>query len=150
MAVLQNTYGAEIAKGYPGMEADGELSNIVSLVLEGTEACEFGRPVYDGALDRGCDLTVEAGKLRGFAIAHKGLPVTSERVADTYAPNDTIAVKERGKIWVQSATAATKRAAVYVTAAGVVTATASGNVAAEGWQFDDTITAAGLVRIVRR
>lgn len=147
--VTQSTFSEDIAGGFPGMEADGELSNIISRHLEGATACAFGRPVYQGAADRGCDLTVDANLL-GFAVARKGLPVTTVRAADTFAPGDTIPIKERGKIWVTSASAATKGEAVYVTAGGAVTHTSGGNTAAPGWEFDDTIAVAGVVRIVRR
>lgn len=147
--VTQSTFSEDIALGFPGMEADGELSNIISRNLEGDTACAFGRPVYQGAADRGVDLTVDAN-LIGFAIARKGLPVTADRAADTYAPGDTIPVKERGKIWVTCTTAAAKNAQVYVTSAGAITNSSSGNTAAPGWKFDDTITGAGVVRIVRR
>jgi len=149
MAVVQNTFGENIALGYPGMEADGELSNIMSVVLEGATACAFGRPVYKGSADRCGSLTVSAN-LRGFSIAHKGNVVTTARAADTYAPGDTIPVKNRGKIWVASTTAAAKDDPVYVTSAGAVTNVSTSNTAATGWVFDDTITAAGNVRIVRR
>lgn len=149
MAVLQSTFSEDIPYGYPGMEADGELSNIISLTLEGSTPCEFGRPVYRGSADRGCDLTVDAN-LRGFALANKGLPVTEDRDADTYAPGDTIRVKERGKIWVTCSTAAADGEQVYVTAGGAVTHTSGGNTIATGWFFDDTISVAGLVRIARR
>lgn len=147
--VTQSTFSEDIAFGFPGMEADGELSNIVSRNLEGATACAFGRPVYQGADDRGVTLVVSAA-LVGFAIARKGLPVTADRAADTFAPGDTLPVKERGKIWVTSATAADKGDPVYVTAGGAVTASSGGNTAATGWEFDDTITAGGIVRIVRR
>lgn len=147
--VLQTTFSEDIPGGFPGMEADGEGSNIISLTLEGDTDCEFGRPVYRGTADRGCDLTVDAN-LRGFAIAAKGLPVTADRPADVYAPGDTVAVKERGKIWVTSATDTTAGAQVYVTSAGAVTKTSGGNTAATGWFFDDSISTGGVVRIVRR
>jgi hypothetical protein len=149
MAVLQSTFGEDIPGGFAGMEADGELSNIISRTLEGDTACEFGRPVYRGTDDRGCDLTVDANLL-GFAIARKGLPVTSDRAADTYAPGDTVAIKERGKIWVTSTTVTADGGQVYVTSAGAISNSSSGNTAATGWFFDDTLTAAGVVRIVRR
>ncbi|MFS0771047.1 hypothetical protein [Sphingomonas sp. 1P08PE] len=149
MAVLQNSFADDIATGYPGMEADGELSSIISRTLEAGPACAFGRPVYQGANDRGVTLTVSAD-LMGFALTNRFLVVTADRPVDAYAPGDTVRVKNRGKLWVQSTTATTDRAQVYITAAGAVTATASGNTAAAGWQFDDTIAAAGVVRIVRR
>lgn len=149
MGVTQSTFVEDIPGGYAGLEADGELSNAVSRHLEGENACAFGRPVYQGSNDRGVVLTVSAD-LVGFAIARKGLPVTEDRAADTFAPGDTLPVKERGKIWVTSTTTATKGQQVYVTSAGAITNSAGGNTAATGWEFDDTITVAGLVRIVRR
>lgn len=145
----QTTFSEDIPGGFAGMEADGELSNIISRTLEGETACEFGRPVYVGSDDRGCTLTVSADLL-GFAIARKGLPVTADRAADTFAPGDTIPIKNRGKIWVDSSTVASNNTQVYVTSAGLVSNSSGGNTAATGWFFDDTITAAGVVRIVRR
>jgi hypothetical protein len=150
MAVLQSTFVEDIPNGYPGMEADGELSNIISLTLEGATACAFGRPVYKGSADRGCSLTVGAN-LRGFAIARKAsYAVTTARAADTFIPGDTIPVKNRGKIWVTASVAVAKDDQVYVTSAGVITNVSTSNTIATGWFFDDTITAAGVVRIVRR
>lgn len=148
---LQTTFSEDIPYGFAGMEADGEGSNIISRTLEGATDCEFGRPVYRGSADKGCDLTVGSGDLYGFAIAMKGLPLTADRPADVYAPGDTVAIKERGKIWVTCATAAADGAAVYVTSAGAVSnSSGGGNVAATGWVFEDTISTGGLVRIVRR
>lgn len=149
--VLQSTFSEDIPYGFAGMEADGELSNIISRTLEGDTACAFGRPVYRGTDDKGCDLSVDAGLL-GFAIAQKGLPVTSDRAADTYAPGDTVAIKERGKIWVTvDSNGATDGAQVYVvTATGVISSSSGSATAATGWFFEDTRSGAGLVRIVRR
>ncbi|KQX18408.1 MULTISPECIES: structural cement protein Gp24 [unclassified Sphingomonas] len=150
MAVLQNSFSEDIPYGYAGMEADGELSNIITRTLEGDTACAFGRPVYRGTADKGVTLTVSAA-LMGFAIARKGLPVTSGRAADTFAPGDNVPIKERGKIWVTSAATTTDGAQVYVTSAGAVTSSSGGNTAATGWFFEDTLASApGLVRIVRR
>lgn len=149
MAVLQSTFSEDIPHGYAGMDADGELANVISRTLEGSTDCEFGRPVYAGSDDRGVTLTVSAA-IKGFALARKGLPVTADRPADVYAPGDTVAVKERGKIWVACTTAAANDAQVYVTSAGAITNSSGGNTAATGWFFDDTISEAGVVRIVRR
>lgn len=149
MPTLQSTFSEDIPGGFAGMDADGELSNIISRVLEGSTDCEFGRPVYRGSADRGVTLTVSAS-LMGFALARKGLPLTSDRPADVYAPDDTIAVKERGKIWVTSTTVAADGAQVYVTSGGAISNSSGGNTAATGWFFDDTISAPGVVRIVRR
>jgi hypothetical protein len=149
MAVVQNNFVQDIPFGYPGMEADGELSNIETRTLEGATPCPFGAPVFKGVADRGCSLTVSAN-LIGFAIAHKGNVVTANRAADVYAPGDTLPVKNRGKIWVNSTVAANKDDPVYLTSAGAVTNVSTSNTAAAGWVFDDTIAAAGVVRIVRR
>jgi hypothetical protein len=149
MVAVQTTFSEDIPYGYAGMDADGSLSNILSRHLEGATACEFGRPVYQGTADKGVTLVVSAA-LIGFALARTGLPVTEDRAADTYAPGDTLPVKERGVIWVDCATSANNGAQVYVTAAGAVTATSGGNTAATGWFFEDTISAPGIVRIARR
>lgn len=149
MPTLQSTFSEDIPYGFAGMEADGEGSNIISRTLEGSTDCEFGRPCYRGSNDKGVTLTVSAA-LMGFAIAQKGLPLTADRPADVYAPGDTIALKERGKIWVSCSTAAADGAQVYVTSAGAVSNSSGGNTAATGWFFEDTISVAGVVRIVRR
>lgn len=151
MAVVQSTFSEDIPVGYAGMEADGELSNIISRTLEGSTDCPFGAPVYRGSADKGVTLSVSAA-LMGFALAQKGLPLTADRPADVYAPGDTIAIKERGKIWVSvDSNGATDGAQVYVvTATGVITSSSSSATAATGWFFEDTRSGAGLVRIVRR
>lgn len=150
MAVLQDTFGEDIPVGYPGMEADGELSNIVTGTLEGDDNAPFGAPLFQGDDDRGVTLEVSSA-LIGFAIARTGLPVTADRPADHFAPSDNVPIKERGKIWVTSATAANRRQPVYITSGGAISSSSGGgNTAAPGWVFDDTIGAPGLVRIVRR
>lgn len=146
---VQDTFVEDIPLGYAGMEADGELSNTVSRHLEGNDAAPFGAPMYRGAGDRGVVLTVSANFV-GFAVSRKGMPVTADRAADTFAPGDTLPVKERGKIWVNSSTVANKGEPVYVTPAGLITNSSGGNTAAPEWEFDDTIAVAGLVRVVRR
>jgi hypothetical protein len=150
MPVMQTNFAEDYAKGYAGMEADGELSNIITRTLEGATDAPFGIPVYRGAADKGCTLTVSAALL-GFAIAQKGLPVTADRPADHYAPGDNVAIKERGKIWVYADGACTDGAQVYAkTATGVVSPASGSGTAATGWFFEDTTTGPGLVRIVRR
>lgn len=150
MPVVQNNFSEDIPFGYAGMEADGELSNIITGTLEGDDECPFGAPVYQGTADRGVVLTVSAN-LVGFALAQKGLPLTADRPADHYAPKDNVAIKERGKLWVSCDAGATKGGQVYVkTATGVVSSASGSGTAATGWEFDDTTTGAGLVRIVRR
>ena len=149
MAVFQTNFSDDIAVPYAGSPGNGELSNDISLHLEGSTACAFGRPVYRGTADKGATLTVSAN-LRGFALRQQGLVETSDRPADSYAPGDTMAVSERGTIYVTTAVTVTDGQQVYVTDAGAVTNVSTDNTAATGWFFDQTITAAGRVMIARR
>lgn len=148
MAVLQNSFGEDIQVGYPGMEADGELSNIITRTLE-TGTVGFGKAVYQGTADRGA-VTTPSANLLGFTIANPGLPVTATRPADTYAAKDSLRVKNRGKIWVLAGAAVNDRDPVFVTNAGAITNVSTGNTAATGWEFDDTAASGSPVRIVRR
>lgn len=148
MAVLQSTFGEDIPNGYPGMEADGELSNIITRTIE-SASVGFGKAVYGGTNDRGC-VTTPSADLLGFTIARKGLPLTAARAADTFVQGDNVPIKNRGKIWVTSAVAVADRDQVYVTSGGAITNVSTSNTIATGWFFDDTIAAAGIVRIVRR
>lgn len=148
MAVIQNNFPDEIVGGFPGMEADGELSNIITRTLE-SSSVGFGKAVYQGAGDRGA-VTTPSANLLGFTIKNPFLPITSARAADTYAKGDNLRIKNRGKIWVTVASDVTPRAPVYVTATGEITATSGGNQAATGWEFDDTAKSGNVARIVRR
>lgn len=149
MAVLQNTFGEDPAYGFPGMEADGELSNIITRTLE-SASCAFGKAVYRGTNDRGAVTTPAAGTLLGFTIANKGLPVTSDRAADTFIAKDNLRIKNRGKIWVLPSVNVVDGEQVYITPAGLITNVSSSNVIATGWEFDDTALSGSPVRIVRR
>lgn len=148
MAVVQSSFGEDPAFGYPGMEADGELSNIITRTLESASVA-FGKAVFSGTDDRGC-VTTPSGNLLGFTIARKGLPVTSTRAADTFVTGDNVPIKNRGKIWVTAGEAVTDRAQVYITPAGAIVDTSTSNQIADGWFFDDTAANGAPVRIVRR
>lgn len=149
MAVLQNSFGEDIPVGYAGMEADGELSNIITRTLE-SATCGFGKAVFRGVNDRGAVTTPTEGKLLGFTIANTGLPVTAVRAADTFIAKDNLRIKNRGKIWVLAGAAVADGDPVYVTSAGAITNVEGTNIAATGWEFDDTAASGALARIVRR
>jgi hypothetical protein len=149
MAVTQSTFGEDITLGFPGMEADGELSNIITRTLE-SATCGFGKAVYRGADDRGVVTTPASGALMGFTIANPSLPLTTGRAADTYIQGDSLRIKNRGKIWVTAGEAVTDGAQVYVTSAGAIVDTSTSNTIADGWFFDDTAASGAPVRIVRR
>jgi hypothetical protein len=148
MAVLQSTFGDEPAFGFPGMEADGELSNIITRTLE-SASCGFGKAVYRGTNDRGA-VTTPSADLYGFTIHNKGLPVTAARAADTFIQGDNLRIKNRGKIWVTAGEDVTDGAQVYVTSGGAIVDTSTSNTIATGWVFDDTALSGAPVRIVRR
>lgn len=149
MPAIQTVYNEDIAFGLPGAAANGELSNDISLHLEGATDCAFGRPVYRGVADKGATLVVSAA-IRGFALRSQSLPETSTRAQDSYGNGDTMVVRERGAIWVTSTTSAADGDQVYVTAGGAITNVVGANTIATGWVFDQTIAAAGVVIIVRR
>jgi hypothetical protein len=90
------------------------------------------------------------GTLYGFTIADHGLVVTATRPADTYAQSDNVGIQNRGTIWVDCSTACADGEQVYVTPAGLITNSAAGNVIAPEWFFQETLAAAGIVRIARR
>ena len=148
MAVIQSTFTENLDAIYPGMDASGELSNIITRTLE-SASVGFGKAVYAGTADSGASTTVSA-RLLGFTLADKGLPVTAGRAADTYILGDNLAVKNRGAVGVAVSVAVADGDPVYVTPAGLITNVASGNTAAAGWEFLDTLAAAGNGRIVRR
>lgn len=54
MAIVQDTFNAAPAKGFPGMVVNGETSNRFSRTCESAAGIAFGAPVWRGAADRGC------------------------------------------------------------------------------------------------
>ena len=54
MPELQTTYSETVAAGYPGMVADGETSNRISLSIETSTGIGFGKAVYTGSGGNGC------------------------------------------------------------------------------------------------
>ncbi|WP_310533144.1 hypothetical protein [Novosphingobium sp.] len=148
MAVLQSTFGETYDKGYAGMDASGELSNIITRTLESASVA-FGKALYAGTADNQA-VTTPSARLLGFALADKSLPVTSTRAADTFITGDNVAIKNRGSIWVSVSVAVADGDLVYVTNAGVITNVSTSNTLATGWEFQDTLAAAGIGRIVRR
>lgn len=54
MPELQTTYSETVAAGYPGMVANGETSNRISLSIETAGGIGFGKAVYTGSGGNGC------------------------------------------------------------------------------------------------
>ena len=147
MAVVQSTYSTAIPNGYPGMVANGETSNRLTRSCEDAAGLAFGAPCFRGATDHGCTGTPAAGKFLGIAIANAGVITTSPTAAvDTYGQRGSVGILNRGVIWVNTSVAVNQGDAAYVTSGGLITNSAGVNTAIPAI-FDDTIGAAGLVRL---
>lgn len=155
MAELQTTYSNTIAKGYPGMIANGETSNRISRTCETAAGIGFGQPVYRGSGDHGCVLTVGTlATFLGWAIATAGQGLLAGQDADEYQQYDNVPILTLGAIYVNVKGAVTDGAAITVGtgggAADLIGATAADAThIATGWIADETITD-GLCRIVKR
>lgn len=155
MAELQTTYSDNLAKGYPGMVANGETSNRISRTCETAAGIGFGQPVYRGTGDHGCTLTVGTlATFLGWSIAQHGQALLAGQDADEYQQYDTVAILTSGAIYVNVKGAVTDGAAITVGtgggAADLIGATAADAThIATGWIADETVTD-GLCRIVKR
>lgn len=152
MAFVQTSYSNDIPFGYAGMVANQETSNRISRIVEDAAGIAFGRAAFRGANARGVTGTPSATTFVGITMSSAGRTATSfpSTNADLVWPQtSTVGILETGVIWVNCSTAATAGGTVYVTSAGLFSNSASGNTALPAnVSFDDTITAAGLVRVL--
>lgn len=150
MAIVQNDYTDAFAPGVAGQIANGETSNRVSRTVEDAAGIGFGKPVFRGTGDHGITATASAN-LVGITIANYApAPATDGTFSDTYVEGATAAVLTQGVIWVVAGEAVTAGAAAYVTAAGAIVDTATGNTALTGWVFDQAAASGALVRLAKR
>lgn len=155
MAELQTTYSDNLAKGYPGMIANGETRNVISRTCETAAGIGFGQPVWRGTGDHGCTLTVGTlATFLGWAVAHHGQPILAGQDADEYQQYDNVNILPLGAIFVNVKGAVSDGAPITVGtgggAADLIGATAADAThIATGWIADETVTD-GLCRIVRR
>ena len=149
MAVVQTDFSEDIAKGFPGMIANGETSNRISRTCADAGGIPFGVPVYEGSDPHTCTRTPAAGKLLGITIAHQCLGLLAGQTADEYAQYDNVAIMTLGAIFVTAGEAVTARAPAYDTGSAIVD-TVSTNTALTGWQFDEAAANADIVKLVRR
>ena len=153
MAVLQSTYSDNLAKGYPGMVANGETSNRITRTVETAAGIAFGQPVYRGSGDHGCVSTVGTlATFLGFTIATSALAPSTD--ADEYQQYDNAAIMTSGAIYVTVVGAVTDGAAITIGAGagladGIGATAADATHIATGWVADETVTD-GLCRIVKR
>lgn len=151
MAIVQDTFNAAPAKGFPGMVVNGETSNRISRTCEDAAGIAFGLAVFRGTGDQGCTGTPAAGTELGFAIADHGVqPLPGGVAADIYPRYSSVGIMNRGAIYVTVGEDVTDGAPVYVTAAKAIVDTVGANIPMVGWVFDETVTSGGICRIVRR
>lgn len=150
MAVVQNTYGEDIAPGYPGMVANGETSNRITRTIEDAAGIGFGRAAFRGAGDHGCTATPAAGALLGITIAHEALGIVAGQTPDVYPRYANVPIMALGVIWVTAGAAVADGEQAYVTPAGAFTNVSTSNVILPGWFFDTTAANGALVKLAKR
>lgn len=155
MAELQTTYTDTVAKGYPGMVANGETSNRITRTVETAAGITFGVPVYRGTGDHGCTNTVGTlATFYGWTIANSGQGPIAGQDADEYVQYDNAAIMTGGAIFITVTGAVTDGAAITV-GAGAGLADLYGATAADathiatGWVAEETVTN-GICRIAKR
>ncbi|KMO40159.1 hypothetical protein VQ02_08490 [Methylobacterium variabile] len=144
MPPVQTSYPGRPAAAYEGMAADQGPATIVSRTVETPEGVGFGRAAFQGARDEG--IAAAGAVFRGIVLADRNAR-PSPTGADLFAKGETAPVMVRGAVWVVTASAASAGSPAYVTAAGAVTASASGNAPIPGALFDTSAPAGGLVRL---
>lgn len=150
MAIVQSTYTENLPVGYAGMVANGETSNRISRTIEDAGGIGFGRAAFRGTDDQGCTATPTAGGLLGITIAHEALGLLPGQTSDVYAQRQNVAIMTQGVIWVVAGEDVTDGVQAYVTAAGAIVDTASGNTILPGWFFDTTGANGALVKLAKR
>lgn len=150
MAAIQDTYNNAPATGYPGMVANGETSNRISRDVADAAGIGFGKFAWISG-DRGATITPASGTCLGVVMSDHGLAPVPGGVAQDIVPQGRSAgIMTKGAIYVASSTAAAKNAQVYVTSAGLISNSSSGNTIAPNWFYDDTLASAGVTRIANR
>lgn len=143
---IQSTYLNDYAAGFPGMLADGNVTNRPTGIVQDAAGIAFGMATFQVASpDKGVTAT-PGTKFKGVTIANAGVVPPIGGTVDTYGQYASASLCDMGDIWVTAASATTPGAPVYVTAAGAFTATASGNTAIPA-TFIDTVASGAPVRI---
>ena len=148
MPAVQTGYSTFQAAGVLGMMANGEwLTNVISRIVDPAAANPIapGDPVLQGASEQ---LVIPAnggsGAFRGMAIRDATLPPGA---GDVFAPTATLGVMTKGVIWVNAAAAVSPGQPAFYTAAGALTATATGNTAIPGALWESAAATPGLAKL---
>ena len=147
---IQDTYLTDYATGFPGMLADGEVTNRTTGEIEDAAGLPFGRAAFKGTNRKGVTGT-PGTKFKGVTIADAGVINGIGELVDGYRQRASASLIDEGDIWVLAGSATTVDAPVYVTAAGAITATATGNTAIPATFLDAVASGApARIRIVRQ
>lgn len=142
---IQSAYLTDYVAGFPGMLADGNVTNRPSGTVEDSAGIAFGKACFQGTNDRG--LTATPGtKFKGVTIANAGVIGPVGAAVDTYLQYASASLCDMGDIWVTAGSNTTPGAAVYVTSGGVFTATVGSNTLLPA-SFIDTVLSGAPVRI---
>lgn len=93
MDPLQTTYTEKPARAIEGMIANSEKNNIISRVLQ-SASMGFGKVAVRGTAENQCKVSEANGKFLGVSVLDK------TQLQDSYPQYSTVAILEKGVIWV--------------------------------------------------
>lgn len=144
---IQSTYLTDYAPGFPGMLADGNVTDRPSGIVQDAAGIAYGIATFQSGTTDGKAITATPGtKFKGVTIATAGATTSLTGVVDTYGQYATASLCDMGDIWVTAASATTPGAAVYVTSGFAFTATVGSNTAIPA-TFIDAVASGAPVRI---
>jgi hypothetical protein len=145
---VQSTYLTDYVAGFPGMLADGNVTNRPTGIVQDVAGIAFGIATFQSGATDGKAITATPGtKFKGVTIANAGLVAPVGGAADTYGQYASASLCDMGDIWVLAGSNTTPGAPVYVTSAGVFTTVSTGGNIAIPATFIDAVSSGAAVRI---
>lgn len=126
MPAVQTNYPGTQPVAFEGMEGTMDPAGNVSRIVETPAGFGFGKAAFQGTTEQQI-VTTGAIFVGVTLVDHMARPNTAG--SDLVAQRESIAVKQKGTVWVLATGAVTVGAPVYVTPAGAFSATAAGNTA---------------------
>jgi hypothetical protein len=144
---VQSTYLTDYAQGFPGMLADGNITNRPTGIVQDAAGMAFGAAAFQsGTTDHQAITATPGTKFKGVVIANVGIVAGPSGVADTHGQYASASLCDMGDIWVTAGSTTTAGAAVYVTSGGAYTATSTSNTAIPA-SFMDAVASGAPVKI---
>lgn len=126
MPAVQTNYLGNQPVAFEGMQASMSPPDIVSRIVEDAAGHGFGKAAFQGTTEQGIAKT--GSIFVGVTLVdHMARPNTAG--SDLAAKGETLAVMQKGTVWVLVSGAVTVGAPAYVTSAGAFTATSTSNTA---------------------